>query len=109
MARVIREPVIGLRAAPHTSVLRRLATLRATIGLGLSGRDGNVVGADRGDPTMTWTGPTEGRVTPTAALNQVTAGASAFRTPTPIVQNSLGADVTLDPYNALLLARMKQQ
>ena len=108
MSAVIRETVVGLRAAPHTSVLSRLAALRAIIGAGLSGQAGGVRGADRGDPTMTWTGPTEGRVSPTSALNGVTAGQSSMRTPTPVAQDALSADVTLDPYNSLLLARMKR-
>lgn len=106
-----RETVTGLRAAPHTAPLTRLASLRAIIGAGLAGRAGStsgVRGVDRGDPTVSWTGPTEGRPTPTQAIGRVSAGASGQRLATPVVQDQALTNPTLDPYNSLLLARMKR-
>jgi hypothetical protein len=101
--------VLGLEAAPDTIRLTRLATLKATIGAGLNGANTTIVGVDRGDPTRSLTGPVPAVVDPTRSIASITAGTRVGYKPGQTIQDTALTDPTLDPYNGLLLARMKGQ
>jgi hypothetical protein len=96
----------GLAADPDTATIERLDVLRATIGNALNGRNTAIVGVDRGDPTRSLTGPIAGAPSPTNAYAVIAANRAGFK-PTPTIQDVPSASPDLDPYNALLLARMK--
>jgi hypothetical protein len=102
------DRTVALTASPDYPVIDRLATLRGTIGEQLGGRNTNVVGVDRGDPTRSLTGPVRAVVSPTNAIAAVTAGTGAGYRPPQTIQDTALTDPNLDPYNGLLLARMRR-
>lgn len=102
--RVLRT--IGLAAADDTQNLERLATLRGTIGRQLGGRNTNIVGTDRGDPTRSLTGPVPARVDVSRSIASISSGTRAGYRPQQTVQDTALANPDLDPYNVLLLRRM---
>lgn len=103
-----RVQVIGLAAAPDTKRIDLIDNLQAFIGSGLNGRRTAIVGVDRGDPTRSLTGPIAARQDVTAAQAAVSAGGDAGYRPNTTIQDLPLTDPTLDPYNALLLARMRR-
>lgn len=102
--------VRALVADPDTATLGRLGALRGAIGRTLNGEAGpssGLRGVDRGDPVVTLTGPVPASPSPTNAIAAVTAGTGAGYKPTMTVQDTAMTDPNLDPYNGLLLARMR--
>lgn len=101
-------PVVGLQADPDTATINRILTLQRTIGAGLNGSNTDVVGYDRGDPAHSLTGPIEGAPNPTTGYAAVYAGKGNAYTTQQTIQDTALTNPDLDPYNALLLARMSQ-
>lgn len=102
------SPVIGLQADPDTATIDRLLSLQATIGAGLNGRNTDVVGYDRGDPAHSLTGWVAGAPDPAAGYAAVYAGKGNAYTTQQTIQDTALTNPDLDPYNALLLARMSR-
>jgi hypothetical protein len=106
------EPYVGVRAQPDTVAIGKILGLQAFIGSGLNGTQaqvaGGVRGVDRGDPSVSLTGPVKATVSPTNAIAAVTAGTGAGYRPPQTIQDTALTDPNLDPYNGLLLARMQR-
>lgn len=100
--------VVGLEALPDTQNMTRHETLKASIGAALNGRNTAAVGVDRGDPTRSLTGPVPARVDVSRSIASITAGADHAAKPDATIQDLALATPALDPYNGLLLARMKR-
>jgi hypothetical protein len=100
-------PVAGLRALPDTVSADRVLALQAATAASMRGL-GDLVGVDRGDPTVSLTGPVATSVAagPTAAVGAVYAGEGNAAMPTPQFADVALSDPALDGYNRTLLARM---
>lgn len=100
-------PVVGLQALPDTTSADRVLALQSTTAAGMRGR-GELIGVDRGDPTVSLTGPiaTPTAAAPTAAVGAVYAGEGNAAMPTAQFADLGLTDPALDGYNRTLLARM---
>lgn len=98
---------VGVAAEPDTASLARLDTIVGAAGASLHGRNTHVIGVDRGDPTRSLTGPLNASPSPARAVAEISAGQQAGYRPTPIMQDNALTNPELDPYNALLLQRMR--
>lgn len=98
-----------LVADRDTSAEDRLSTLTATIGAGLSGQAGTIVGHDRGGPERSLTGPVPayGGAAADAMANVIQPPAN-LRMEQADYQNSLGTDIAADPVKSLLWDRISQ-
>lgn len=102
------SPVVGLQADADTATINRVLSLQGTIGRGLNGGNGDAVGYDRGDPAHSLTGWVEGAPNPTAGYAAIYAGKGNAYTTQQTIQDTALTNPDLDPYNALLLARMNR-
>lgn len=100
-------PVAGLQALPDTAAINRVLALQSSAAASMRGLS-DVIGVDRGDPTVSLTGPIATRVAaaPTAAVGAIYAGEGNAAMPTPQFADAALTDPTLDGYNRTLLARM---
>lgn len=107
MARTPRRvaPYVGLAAEPDAPNIARVLLLQRVIGGELNGRTGRPMQYDRGDPTRSLTGAIKAAPPVATAIGNV-AGGGAIRTPSTF-QDSAVQNPDLDPYNAILLARME--
>jgi len=96
-------------ARPDTAVIGRLDALTGRIGASLAGRTGTVIGADRGDPTRSLTGPVRGVIDGVStSMAEITSGPGSHPLGVPDYADSASTNPALDPYRSLLWDRMQR-
>jgi hypothetical protein len=102
-------PDPGVVCLPYYPSAVRLDAITQQAARGLQGHAGLVYGYDRGDPTLSLTGPVKGIQSPTDAQARVYANPAASAKPPMTYQDTPGTDPSLDPYKSLAWSRMVAQ
>lgn len=102
------QKVTALVAVPDVRSIARERALNYQIGVGLQGYAGQAIGYDRGAPEMTLTAVMQPHTTPTASLADIGRHADGSTAPTPEVTDLVMSDPALDPYQAMLWARLSR-